>query len=144
MRKLLEKTTTNNKTKDYKNLNSTLAAWLPPVIWAGVIFAFSSLPQVSFSQFILWDFLAKKAAHLSEYAILYVLIFRACRGRWAPSYFLLAAFALSDELHQKFVPGRTSSPLDIGFDLIGASIASYIIWKLGQIRRKTQKKSLKN
>ena len=125
------------------NPQATLIRWLPPIIWAGIIFAFSSLPQFNVSQFILWDFLAKKAAHLSEYAILFVLIFRAYRGKWAPSYFLLALFALSDEFHQKFVPGRTATLLDIGFDLTGASIASYIIWKRSQIRQKTQKKSPK-
>lgn len=125
---------------DPTNLQATLIRWLPPVIWAGVIFAFSSLPQVKVSEFILWDFIVKKAAHLSEYAILYALIFRASKGKWAPAYFLLTLYALSDELHQKFVPGRTSTPLDIGFDLIGASIASYIIWKLGQIRQSKLKK----
>ncbi len=110
-------------------------SYLAVFLWAALIFTFSSMSQIKVSQFILWDFIAKKSAHVIEYAILFVLIFRATKGKWSLSYFLLILYAVSDEFHQKFVPGRSSSPLDIGFDATGANIASYIIWKLSQRRK---------
>jgi len=113
-----------------KTLKEILSRWLPPLIWAGVIFAFSSQHQITVSQLFFWDFLAKKAAHLAEYAILFALIFRATRGKWSSSWLLLLAYAVFDEFHQSLVPGRIATPLDVGFDLMGAGIASYTIWKL--------------
>lgn len=114
---------------------------LAVVLWAVLIFTLSSQPQITVSQLFFWDFVAKKAAHLAEYAILFALIYRATKRNWSTSWLLLVAYAVSDEFHQRFVPGRNSTPLDIGFDLIGASIASYIIWKLKQIRLPKPKKS---
>ncbi len=114
--------------------------WLPVLIWAAVIFSFSSLKNAKVSDFVLWDFIVKKIAHVSEYAILYALIFRATKKNWTLAYFLVFLYASSDEFHQHFVPGRTATPLDLGFDLSGANIATYILWKLKQIRRKKAKK----
>jgi VanZ family protein len=123
-----------------QSLEKTLFNWLPPILWAAVIFSFSSLPQISVSQFLFWDFIAKKAAHITEYAIFYILLFRATGRKYLTSYVLLALYAATDEFHQKFVPGRTPSPLDVGFDITGANIASYVIWKLTQFRQSKQKK----
>ena len=133
----------NSKTKDLTNPASTLVNWLTVIIWAAVIFTLSSIPQIKISQFLFWDFVVKKTAHVTEYAIFYALIFRATRGKWALSYLLIALYALSDEFHQKFVPGRTATLLDAAFDLTGANVASYIIWKLKQIRRNKLEKSPK-
>lgn len=113
--------------------------WLAVFLWAAVIFAFSSIKQVQVSQFFIWDFIAKKIAHVSEYAILYTLIFRATRGQWKKSLALTMLYAISDEIHQKFVPGRTSSIYDLGFDMSGANIAGYILWKLGLFPKKKRK-----
>ena len=121
-------------------LESALGRWLPVFLWAAVIFAFSSPPQIKVSQFFLWDFIAKKTAHLSEYAILFALIFRATKGSWILSFLLIMLYAVSDEFHQSFVPGRTATYFDLGFDLSGANIASYIIWKLKQARPGKPKK----
>lgn len=108
------------------NLITFVKLWLPPLLWAIVIFILSSIPQIKVSQFLIWDFIAKKTAHLIEYAVLFALIFRASQGKWVKSFFLTMIYAASDEYHQSFVPGRTSSIFDLGFDLSGASIASYI------------------
>lgn len=48
-------------------------------------------------------------------------------------------YAVSDEIHQKFVPGRTSSIYDLGFDISGANIAGYILWKSGLFPKKKRK-----
>jgi len=109
---------------------STLTRWLPVILWAAVIFTFSSIPQIKVSEFFIWDFIAKKTAHVSEYAILFALIFRATSGNYVLSFTLTMLYAATDEFHQSFVPGRTSTFFDLGFDLTGANIAAYIIWKL--------------
>ena len=68
-------------------MKKTLSHWLPVFLWAVVIFAFSTIPQIVVSQFFIWDFIAKKTAHISEYAILFALIFRATNRSWILSFF---------------------------------------------------------
>lgn len=115
---------------------SQIGKWLPVFLWMGVIFYFSSLPQQTTSQVFIVDFLIKKTAHLSEYAILNFLFFRAT-GKLTIAFVLSIVYAITDELHQSFVPGRTARLYDIiGFDLVGTSISSYVIWKSKQLRHK--------
>lgn len=111
-------------------MRKTVVRWLPVFLWAVTIFALSSIEQITVSQFFIWDFIAKKIAHISEYAILFALIFRATGNKWIASFSLTMLYAASDEFHQSFVPGRTATVLDLGFDLTGANIAAYLIWKL--------------
>jgi VanZ family protein len=122
------------------NYKIAISRWLPVILWAIVIFTFSSIQQIAVSQFFLWDFITKKIAHICEYAILFALIFRATRGNYLMSFILTMLYAVSDEFHQSFVPGRTCTILDLGFDLTGANIAAYIIWKLKPILQAKPKK----
>ena len=114
--------------------------WLPVFLWAVVIFALSSIQQITVAEFFLWDFAAKKVAHLTEYAVLYALFLRATEKNWVLSFALTMFYAASDEIHQSFVPGRTAAVYDLVFDFSGATISAYIIWKLRQIRPKKPKK----
>ena len=85
-------------------------------------------------QFNLIHFLIRKAAHLTEYAILGGLLFRAMRAeergwRWSwaiPAVCLAAAVAVTDEWHQLFVVSRTGSGWDVVLDTAGASLAQWI------------------
>jgi VanZ family protein len=128
-----------------------LRYWLPVIIWTAVITLFSTdefsarntgsvieqivafmighpLPPAKFE---LLHFVVRKLAHIAEYAILGALAFRAMRGdergwnvRWAVAAVLLAAAVASgDELHQRFVPSRTASPIDVMIDTAGAILA---------------------
>ena len=117
-----------------------LGRWLPVFLWAAVIFALSSIRQITVAEFFLWDFAAKKVAHLTEYAVLYALFLRATEKNWVLSFALTMFYAASDEIHQSFVPGRTAAVYDLVFDFSGATISAYIIWKLRQIRPKNPKK----
>ena len=117
-----------------------LGRWLPVFLWAGVIFALSSISQITVAEFFLWDFAAKKVAHLTEYAVLYALLLRATKKNWVLSFVLTMIYASSDEIHQSFVPGRNAAVYDLAFDFSGAAISAYIIWKLRQIRPKKQNK----
>jgi VanZ family protein len=94
--------------------------WIPVLGWAAVIFAFSSIPSLS-THLGTWDLLLRKAAHLTEYAILAVLLRRAS-GSYGWAFGLAVAYAASDEWHQTFVRGRHGSPIDVGIDAVGISL----------------------
>ena len=91
----------------------------------GVIFALSAVPSLASPFEPLQDFILRKLAHLTEYAILTALLFWALRRHVARTHaFLIAAaaallYAFSDEWHQTFVPGREGSLRDIAIDMLG-------------------------
>lgn len=70
--------------------------------------------------------LVRKAAHMTEYAILFLLIANALSfdssGRKLYLYALIITigYAATDEFHQMFVPGRAGSPADVAIDSVGA------------------------
>ena len=94
--------------------------WLPVLVWAGVIFAFSSIPSLN-SGLGTWDYVLRKGAHMTEYAILAVLLVRAT-GSLALAFAFTVLYAASDEVHQLFVRGRHGSPVDVAIDAVGALI----------------------
>ena len=97
-----------------------VAVWIPILLWAGVIFAFSSIPSLN-SGLGTWDYVLRKCAHMTEYAVLAVLLRRAL-GRDAPTLLLASAYAVTDEFHQTFVAGRHGSPVDWAIDTVGALV----------------------
>ena len=127
------------KTKKNNNYN-LLKNWLPVFLWAAVIFYFSAFSQPKVSEFFIWDYVVKKIAHITEYAILYALIYKATKQNLILAYIITISYAATDEFHQSFVIGRTATPLDLGFDASGANIATYLLWKLKQIRQKKARK----
>jgi len=83
-------------------------------------------------------------AHVSEYAVLSLLIFRALAettrqarfaGRASIALLISGAFAASDEFHQSFVPSRTSSVRDVMIDVTGAIFGITIYWSFVRKRR---------
>jgi VanZ family protein len=107
-----------------------LLLWLPVVVWAAVIFAFSSVPSLS-TGLGWWDTFLRKGAHLTEYAILGALLLRAV-GRELPALALGIAYAATDEVHQHFVRGRHASPLDVLIDAIGIAIGILALRRLSR------------
>jgi VanZ family protein len=99
---------------------SRLSAWLPVIAWAAVIFALSSIPHLG-TGLGTWDTILRKGAHVTEYAILGLLLVRAL-GRELPAFLIGVAYAITDELHQHFVGGRHSSPIDVAIDSTGVLI----------------------
>jgi VanZ family protein len=97
-----------------------LTVWLPVFAWAAVIFAFSSIPSLS-SGLGVWDEVLRKAAHLTEYAVLGALLYRALE-REAAALAAGIAYAATDELHQHFVHGRHASPVDVAIDAVGLAL----------------------
>lgn len=87
-----------------------------------------------------WNFMIRKTAHFCEYAILgmwSILMFlqvdisnRAC-ALFGIS--LCALYAMSDELHQYFVPGRACQFRDMCIDTAGAAVGVILIMLIRQI-----------
>jgi VanZ family protein len=80
--------------------------------------------------------LIRKGAHVFEYSIFSVLVWRAVRGgrigwRWGWAgwtILVVACFALLDEFHQAFVPGRGASVLDSLLDTCAGAAALLVVW----------------
>ncbi|HEX7229321.1 MAG TPA: VanZ family protein [Candidatus Binatia bacterium] len=89
------------------------------------------------------DLLVRKMAHLSEYFILGILVTYTLQKRsaltTASQLFLATAigiiYAISDEWHQFFVPGRTASAMDVLFDTIGFTCGSLCFYVAVFIRQ---------
>jgi VanZ family protein len=103
-----------------------MRAWLPVAVWAAVIFAFSSIPSLG-TGLGTWDLVLRKLAHAAEYAVLGALLLRALR-RPLPAFALAVLYAVSDEVHQTFVPGREGALLDVVVDAAGVA-AGVLAWK---------------
>jgi VanZ family protein len=112
--------------------------WLLVLLWMGLIFCISAQPDLPHHPEHLTDLIMRKLAHMAEYGILAGLVWRA----WPRSgerdlqcvllYALIfsSLYAISDEVHQVFVPGRTARLLDVGFDSLGALLALLLIYTL--------------
>jgi VanZ family protein len=142
---------------------SFLKYWLLPLVWMSLIFAGSSdsssythssrlfepllhwlFPKMSQQHVEAIHHLFRKGAHLTEYAILGLLLWRALRKptrpdprpwRWreaALAILIVFFYASTDEIHQIFVPGRTALVSDVFIDTSGAVIGLILFWTLGQ------------
>jgi len=97
-----------------------------------VIFAFSSLTPGTLDETSSHvqgssSLVGTATGHIVEYAVLAFLAYRlvlsykvsATPLSWACVLLAVAAYGVTDEFHQSFVPGRDASLLDTGFDALG-------------------------
>lgn len=123
--------------------------WLPPLAWMALIWSVSSdlgstdhsagpfawiigalFPWATPAQIGLAHLIARKIGHMVEYAILAALWFRTLyAGRRLPftssarlALAISIVWAITDELHQSFVPSRNASAMDVIFDSTGAGL----------------------
>ena len=74
------------------------------------------------------EFPVRKAAHMTEYAILALLLLgmitkdRITRKQLLSVICLVAAYAATDEYHQLFVPGRSGQVRDVVIDTVGGTL----------------------
>jgi VanZ family protein len=106
--------------------STALRTWGPVVLWAAVIFAFSSIPSLG-TGLGTWDLILRKIAHLTEYAILGALLVRAL-SRPGPAILVGGLYAVSDEVHQHFVRGRHAAWYDVVVDTVGVTLGA-IVWR---------------
>lgn len=111
--------------------------WVPAIIWAIIIFSFSSVSVPVVSPFYWREFVIKKTGHFIEYVIFGSLIYRALLNSGAAKkkaviYTIIVSllYAASDEFHQSFIPNREPRVRDVIIDTIGASLAVYFLWRL--------------
>jgi len=102
-----------------------VAAWAPVVLWATLIFALSSIPDLG-TGLGTWDLVLRKLAHFGEFAVLGALLARATR-REPAAIGLGALYAATDEVHQSFVAGRQGSPLDWAIDTAGVVVGVLLV-----------------
>jgi len=138
---------------------SFLRYWLPLLIWMFVIFSASADTQSTahtsrfLEPFLRWlwrdispekidqvRWVVRKAAHLTEFAVLAWLWWRALQRptrldskpwSWRMAGCALGAvalYAMSDELHQHFVANRTASVRDVGIDTLGGITGLGFLW----------------
>ena len=117
-----------------------LKHWFWVVLWAGLIFILSSIPRLESG--LEQDFLLRKLAHIFEYFVLTILLYSALSNhyiykkqkhpphRQALLFVLLLAvfYALSDELHQTFVLGRSGNLRDVAIDSVGILVATLLLY----------------
>ena len=77
-------------------------------------------------------FIIRKSAHFTEYFILYILLFNVIKHyihtKKIIFYSIMGViiYAVSDELHQYFVPERSSTIKDLFIDSCGGIVASIV------------------
>ena len=108
--------------------SAALRLWTPVVLWAAIIFAFSSVPDLG-TGLGTWDLVLRKFAHAGEFAVLGALLLRALAAE-RTALALGIAYAVSDEVHQHFVPGRLGSPFDVLIDAVGVAIGVAVCRRL--------------
>jgi len=147
----------------HSKLRYSVFYWLPVLLWMVVIFGASSdrhsfshssrligpivrwlIPHISDHALYRVIFGIRKIAHLMEYAILALLIWRALRQpvsnntrpwQWRRATFallLVVLYAASDEFHQAFVPSREASVIDVLIDTSGAAVGLGVLWMAGR------------
>jgi VanZ family protein len=140
--------------------------WLPALIWMALIFSASSdshsyehssrfvepflhwlFPQMSQARVETIHLFIRKCGHLTEYAVLALLLWRAVRRPvkndsrpWVwPEAGLALAIAFfcgaSDEFHQIFVPTRTAQVSDVFIDTAGGAASLLALWLIGRWRK---------
>lgn len=131
--------------------------WMYVVIWAVIIFIFSSQTGavsndnnrfivtifkhlgLDLDQYLggVSDFIIRKLAHLTEYFIFYHFVYNALiedlskRSALIASLAIVFIYACSDEIHQAFVPGRGPGIKDVLIDTGGGTLCMFlkILWK---------------
>jgi VanZ family protein len=100
---------------------------------------FGLLPELLGAETLHWlELVLRKSAHVLTFGLLAVLIHWALVGTFVhlvpPRIYLYAflftlLYAISDEVHQGFVPTRYGSPVDVAIDAAGAGGALLLVYR---------------
>ena len=140
--------------------------WLPLLLWMAIIFGASAdmkstehtsrflepflrwlNPNISVEAIESVRWFVRKFAHLTEFALLAWLAWRAL---WKPqrkdsrpwswktaavALLFVFLYAVTDEVHQRFVPNRTGSFTDVCLDTAGGALGLVATWLCYRVRR---------
>jgi VanZ family protein len=129
-------------------LGQSLSALVGLLMWMALIFTLSALPDLKSPLLTSWDLLMRKIAHFAAYSIFVVLAYWYLAGRnpglrisaLIQVLLLALTYAVLDEAHQRFVPGRMGAARDVLIDLSG-SVAMLIWiawWSVRQAKRRAR------
>jgi VanZ family protein len=130
-----------------------LGYWAPMLVWLLTMFFLSTdffsafetsrvivpilrflFPGLTHEQLELWHGVIRKLAHISEYFVLTIFTYRSIRhdhpdlaGSKLKTITFVVFAASLDEIHQRFTSFRTPSPVDVGYDCLGAVLALWLI-----------------
>jgi VanZ family protein len=136
---------------------SKIQYWFPVILWISFIFWMSTgmfsaentysffapllrflAPSISLREIVIFHMILRKMAHITEYFISGLLLFRAFRkgsykkGEWLwafSSMVVVMLIAAGDEFHQLFVYNRTASLVDVCIDTFGGFLAQCVsVW----------------
>ncbi|HKQ38064.1 MAG TPA: VanZ family protein [Verrucomicrobiae bacterium] len=140
--------------------------WLPVLLWLALIFSASAdkgsghrssriiapivrwfVPNISQRNLDRIVHTVRKTAHVTEYAILALLLFRALASKPKEdasfplraaifAFGLAALYAMTDEFHQTFVPSREGQVSDVIIDSFGAALALFAVYLVGRWRKR--------
>jgi VanZ family protein len=130
-----------------------LREWIPVILWGALIFTLSTsafsaantgriidpilrwlIPGISLPFVDVSHMLIRKTAHFTEYGILFWLLVRGpMKERPYLALMLCVVYALTDEGHQVFVPGRTASLYDVALDSTGALFSHFLTTAIAEI-----------
>lgn len=145
-------------------MKTFFSRWLPVLLWMAFIFYVSSsstpyqdmlpqsmqtpggvkFPDTPVGQLVVPNESAGQISHLGMFFVLGFLLARAFHGRGGAGLIfglaLAALYALSDEIHQLFIPVRAFQISDLALDVLGALLGIMIYTKLTEwLDRRKQK-----
>jgi len=114
-------------------MSQKIKNWLFVFLWLVIIFSFSHISGDSTEPFKEWEFILRKTAHVTEYAILTFLLIHAF-GEYkltkikvvSLAVLMAVLYALSDEYHQTFISGRHGVLGDVLIDSGGIFLAAWL------------------
>ncbi|AJD32604.1 VanZ family protein [Clostridium sporogenes] len=147
------------------NKSKKLIYFIPSFIWMVIIFIFSNQQAESSNKnnFFIADvlrkgnvtlfkhidynflnFLIRKAAHITEYFILFMLLYFAFKKTFYKNPKIKASiitilYACTDEFHQLFISGREGKIRDVFIDSIGVFIGVLLIYIFKFIKKHKKK-----
>jgi hypothetical protein len=126
----------NQGSLDVKKILPIVPRWLPALILMLAIFFLSAQPGYDLPFFLNWDYAIKKTAHMVGYGLLGLSYLHMLGGRsYASAWALALLYAATDEFHQSFVPGRSSSVFDVlVFDNLGAILALVLHFRCAKVK----------
>jgi VanZ family protein len=100
------------------------------LLWMTIIYIASDQPSLRVPSFGSWDAILKKGGHLLAYSVLAFLAYRVT-ATWSKPFlaaFVIAGlYAVGDEWHQSFVPGRNGTTIDVLIDCLGATMMLLVL-----------------
>jgi VanZ family protein len=143
---LVERLSMEDNASIAASADGKLKLWLPTILWLITLFVLSTsffssantskvilpilrflLPGASEATIALMHGLIRKAAHFTNYGILFWLLIRGPMARRPyTALALCVCYAFLDEGHQILVPGRTPSLYDVALDSSGALFSRFL------------------